>query len=213
MKCDRFAREGSLALERGEPLDPHYASCADCAAALRAYRAIAGDLGGLAADAAPSGDWQARVHARIARERAPRRRWWWLALPVAAAAALALWVTRPSPVTLGLDVQVLPGPGQARAETPKAGDRVAIVATVGGEAAELRVYRGDEVLLRCSDAPPCARAEGRVSAEFVLPGPGRYRTLLVVGEAAAPSGGLDADVSAARAAGARVHLSDEIAVW
>jgi hypothetical protein len=210
--CDRFALEGALALERGEPLDPHYATCPDCAAALAAYRAIAADVGALAAGAAPAPDWQARVHAGIARAQ-PRRRLAWLwALPVAAAAALAIALLRPGPPP-SLTVDVVAGGGQARAETPKAGDRLAIRAVVGGPA-ELRVYRDDaEMVLRCADAAPCARDGRTLSADWALPGPGRYRALLIVGPAPAPAGGLDADVRAVREAGGSPLLSQEIAVW
>lgn len=59
-----------------------------------------------------------RLLARLARERAPARRWWWLMLPVAAAASVALWWS-PAPVPkagprdldtlLALDESLAPG--------------------------------------------------------------------------------------------------------
>ena len=49
-----------------------------------------------------------RLMARLAREPAPARRWWWVALPTAAAASLALWFSLiPEPAAGPRDLELL----------------------------------------------------------------------------------------------------------
>lgn len=214
--CERFENEGLPALERGEPLDPHIEGCADCRAALAAYRHIEADLAALGQeDPRPPGIddrvW-ARIHERQAPARPWYRRWWWLALPAPALAAalLFLWLERPGlPVGSPLQVRVVPGHTAApvRSDAARPGDRLVLRARADARA-ELRVYRGhDELVLRCATEPPCQRRDDVLHAEIALPARGDYHVLLLSSEAPAPAPlpDLGRDIAAAEEAGARIE--------
>lgn len=183
-------------------------------------------LAALHADASPPPDWEARVWARIAREedraRSPSR-WRWLAaaLPLGAAAVAGLFVylrgaSTVQPVEPGLEIAIHQGGERVRGRAPAAGDVLVVRAGTGGAArAEVRVYRGDgELVARCGDGPGCRREGDLVEARVELPSPGEYRGLLLFSAEPIPppAGSLDADVAAARAAGARFELSPPVVV-
>ncbi len=216
MSCQRFEREALERLERGLPLDAHFDTCDDCLEARAAHERLGEEIAALDAGLEPPPGWQARVRARVEERAARRRRWFlWLAptgTAVAVAAVLLLWVAPPPPI--GLEVTVLPGDAVRRGPEAQPGDRLQLVASTGDAAfAELRVYRDDvELVLRCSEEPPCVRRGGVLRAEIVLPAIGAYQPMLLLAAALlpAPSGDLDADAGAALAAGAQVELGDEI---
>jgi hypothetical protein len=224
--CRRFEDEGLLRLEQGLPLDDHFATCPDCLAERAAYERLREEIAtahdGIEGIEPPPG-WQAGVWAAIEKRKAARRRWrgWWLLVPAAAAALLiAVLLLRPPARTmtqLALAVQIETGAGPVRrGDEAHPGDRLRLRATIGeAPHAELRIYRNDRALvLRCSTGPPCRSGDGTLEAELVLPSIGSYQSLLMTSDRPLPESGtgLDADVAAAQAAGARATMGDEIEV-
>ena len=219
-RCDRFETEGLLRLERGEPLDEHFATCPDCLDARAAYERLRQDLSEIGADGEPPADWEARVWARI-EERKRRPRWVWLLTPVGAAAlAAALFFAVPrTPSAPSLVQEVVAGGPVRRAAVARPGDRLDLRAeTAGSPHAELRIYRnGFEIVLRCpSDVgdASCRRQGSEIRASLTLPSVGDYRAVLVLDDEPLPSPGkgLDSDAGAAFAQDAQVLLGDEISV-
>lgn len=231
--CTRFEQEGLLALERGEPLDPHFETCEDCLRVRAAHRVLASRLAALGAEDRPPAGYEARILARIAAERRAEpptasRPWrvWPLVSAVAAAAVLAVWLAHgsdessPGPSlrpSLVVDVaasqagSVMRGRGSA-----KPGDRLLVHAATGGlPHAELRVWQvGEGLLVRCSDGPPCRRSAGAIDADLVVATRGDYEVILVVSERglAAPRRSLEEDVVALEAAGAHLERGERILV-
>jgi hypothetical protein len=198
----------------------------------RAHERLAAALAGLPAlpalpSAAADTAWQDQVLARIDAQAVaapvplrPRRaaRWVALAAPaLAAAAAVVLWLgrDRAAPADAepaALSVVVTPGAAARRGDAPATvGDVLAAVARPG---AELRIYRGDHVLLvRCPGQAACrVAADGAPAVDWPLAAPGRYRAFAVAGTAPAPTGDLDADLAAAARAGAQVTAAPAIDV-
>jgi hypothetical protein len=218
--CDRFEREALLELERGHALDPHFASCPDCLAAAGRHRALAEGLRTLAEGEEPPEGWRERVWEQAAARRTVGPRWWKSALvpaALAAAAALVLLLPRPAARPVSLDVDVLSGTGAPRrAASAAAGDRLSLHIPVGGRShAELRLYRNDtDLVLRCSDQPPCRRDRSSLSAEVRLETMGRYQAVVVVSTHPAPpaGNGLDRDSAAALESGAAVFFGREVVV-
>jgi hypothetical protein len=197
----------------------------------RAHERLAAALAGL--PAVPEGTaadtaWQDQILARIDAQAVaaapiplrPRRaaRWIGLAAPaLAAAAAVVLWLGRApaAPVDAelpALSVAVTPGATPRRGGDPATvGDVLAAAARPG---AELRIYRGDHVLLvRCPGDAACRlAADGAPAVNWPLTAPGRYRAFAVAGTAPAPTGDLDADLAAAAGAGAQVTAAAAIDV-
>ncbi len=220
MSCERFEREGLLALERGETLDAHFDSCPDCVAARAAYESLEVALAGLHAEALPPTGWEARVWQRVGERPARRVSWlgWWLAVPAMVAAGLVMVVliqTRSVPDPVGVAVTVRAGEILRRGSEAHPGDRLELEATLGRAAhAELRIYRDDRgPLLVCATEAPCERSGDRLRARFVLPSVGTYQVLLVASDSAPPpaaTGTLDGDAGLLLAAGAKVELGPEI---
>lgn len=221
--CRRFEEEALLRLEKGLPLDEHFASCPDCLSARDAYERLGEEISAAGTGLDPHVAWQADVWAALdARRRSrPRGRSWWLLAPVAAAAGLAavvLFLRPPPPAALiALDVAVIGGEGPARRGTEAhTGDRLHLRAATGGAAhAELRVYRGERVLLlRCSTEPPCRRRGPVLEADVELPSIGSYQPLLLTSERPLPEpgAGLDSDVDAVLTAGGEATLGTEVEV-
>lgn len=221
--CKRFAEEGILRLERGLPLDEHFVTCNDCVAARRAFDHLRQAIRESGAQHRPPSQWQAKVWARIEQRRSARRRPWiktWRLLPLAAAAAIVVWVSFNLPLRdradLRLEVLVEPVGQTARGLEARPGDRLLVSAKTGGKLyAELRIYRAEtELVLHCSDAPPCLRRGNELEAVFVLPHRGIYQTLLLASDDLLPVGstGFDGDAGAALRAGARVEAGAEIDV-
>jgi hypothetical protein len=231
--CDRFARDGALAMERdaieGGGIDAaHLAGCADCRAARDAYLRLAGAVRAARPEPALPAGWQDGVRRRIAvARRRSRARWIGGAVLAAAAAAIALWLVRPGPgePIAALQTSILRGSGAMRATEARPGDRLQLAARVDpARAGELRVYRLaplGALILRCAPGDPaapaaCDRRGDQLSAEAALPVAGRYRAALFAGAwpdaAGHVTGSLDQDVAAARAAGLEVVLDDPIDV-
>jgi hypothetical protein len=83
------------------------------------------------------------------------------------------------------------------------------------EAGDLRVYRSDGALVaRCPDGPGCrGGSDGAQTLEITLDAPVQYQVILVDGVSAAlPDGAMDAYVSAASAANARIIVCSPIDV-
>lgn len=220
--CDRFEREGLLALERGEPLDEHFESCPDCRRERAAYERLQRSLTEDEEQLRPRAGWQARVRGRIearsAQRRVLRRRAVLGGLAAAAAAILVavLLPVEPSPASIEVSL-ASGGRGVRGATTGTVGDRLEVTARSGGSPrAEIRVYRDDrELVLRCSSEPPCVRRGRHLAAGLVLELRGSYQPLLVTGDGELPpptGGGLDADVGALVEGGAEVALGEEIEV-
>lgn len=173
--------------------------------------------------------WKAQVlaevdaaapHASNARRRI--RRSLTVLLPVLAAAALVLVFTRPPPPAphpvddggeeplRGFEVRRIEAAPDRRGDDLHPGDLVSIRAPIPDHGTwELRVYRdGRELVLRCPQADECESSDSVLRAELRLPATGVYHLMLVESASAVPSpaGGLDEDVAAAVAAGAKVSL-------
>lgn len=219
--CQRFENEALLLLEQGQPLDEHFSSCPDCLEARAAYDRLRGGLSSVGKEDEPPADWQARVWEEIDRRKERRRRWspWWIA-PVALATMVTLfliWVPGRTPA--GLRIEIEAGTTVRRGAEAQPGDLLRLAATTGGARySELRVYRNDtELILRCSDEPPCSRRRGELSASVVLDGVGRYQSLLIFSEQPLPTppntaSDLDSDTDAALTAGAEVELGPRVVV-
>lgn len=219
--CQRFENEALLLLEQGQPLDEHFSSCPDCLEARAAYDRLRGGLSSVGKEDEPPADWQARVWEEIDRRKERRRRWspWWIA-PVALATMVTLfliWVPGRTPA--GLRIEIEAGTTVRRGAEAQPGDLLRLAATTGGARySELRVYRNDtELILRCSDEPPCSRRRGELSASVLLDGVGRYQSLLIFSEQPLPTppntaSDLDTDTDAALTAGAEVELGPRVVV-
>ena len=219
-RCDRFERERLLDIELGRPADEHFTTCPDCKEAERKRRALVSLLGHVGEDREPPAGWEEATRARIVaagRQRRLRAGAW--VVGVAAAAAIAVFALRPRPheIALALTVSVSRGTEPMRGTTPRPGDHLVIHAELGGrdpDQVELRVYRGErELVSRCSSAPPCVSAPGRLDADVVLPWPGRFRAVLLAGAAAPPPAGLDEDASRVIGAGGAAILSLPVEVY
>lgn len=231
--CTRFEREGLLALERGEELDPHFERCADCLREREIHRALVARLASLGASERPPAGYEARVLERIAQKRrsepparaARSKHGWSLALAMAAAAILAVGLLRgrPDPAARSSQPSLALTLHAAHDDTPmrsidsaKPGDRLVVRATPGAlPHAELRIWQGGaSLLVRCSDEPPCRRVPKAIETELVLPSRGDYEVILVVSEREIPEPrpGLDDDVAAIEAAGGRVERGERIRV-
>jgi hypothetical protein len=218
-RCDRFEREGLLELERGRPLDPHFAACPDCRAMAERYEALTGGLRSLGQGEEPPAGWRNRVLEMKASAAGRRwQRWAWAPAGLAAAAALAvLLLPRPAARPIGLEVDVASGSAPARRTAMVvAGDRISLRIRVNrGSHAELRLYRNDtDLLLRCSGQPPCRRDATGLSAEVTLDTMGRYQPVAVVSAQPLPPAGkgLDSDSAAAFESGAAVYFGREVTV-
>lgn len=217
--CNRFEEEALLRREQGLRLDAHFDTCPACDAARASYEQLYDGLRDLGRAHAGRPDWQARVWAGIARRpvRRPGPRLWWIAMPVAAAAAGSFLLLRPPPGPAGPALALALQPTgrdieATRGDHAKPGDTLAIHILTGGAAqAELRVYRDEhELIVRCTDEPPCTRRGDEITAAVVLGERGRYHVAFLHGAQSlpAPTQQLDQDLVAARAAGAAVNLRD-----
>ncbi len=219
--CDRFEKEGLLKLEQGESLDQHFSECSDCIEKNNAYQTIKTELKNMQQEwKAPQG-WQDRVWETIAeRAQADRSRWKWALMPAAAAVAavfLIFGVLLPDSSQVSLNVSVGQSESVTRGLNAKPGDELVIDAEIGrSKIAELLVYRNDnELVLRCSDQPPCMRTGRRLQATIELPGIGNYQPVLILSESALPqlTQQLDVDASLVQESGARIELARQVSVY
>lgn len=217
-RCDRFETEGLLQLERGEPLDAHFATCPDCREEHAVYERLRQSLAALGADEEPSPDWQARVRQRVEQRRRRRLAWGWVLAPLGATAlAATLFFALPrTPSSPALAQEVIESGSVRRAAGARPGDRLVLRAeTAGSPHAELRIYRnGSELILRCPGDPSCRRDGDELSASLTFPSVGDYQAVLVLDDEPLPppGKGLDPDAGAAFAQDAQVLLGDGISV-
>lgn len=190
------------------------------AAARAPYERLAGQLRALDPRDPPAG-WERRLDARLrdARAQDQRRRWWsiggGLAAATAVAAAVLLW---PRPAVAPSDhvaIEVVPRAGATRRGDAAVGDAVRIAVGRAHAHVEVRVYRDATLVVRCPGADLCQITAREIRLELRLTEPGRYRAVKLTSAAPIPApdgGGLDADVLAARSAGAAIELRDPIMV-
>lgn len=190
---------------------------ADEAAARAPYQRLIDRLRAIDAPEGAAERLAARL--RLEQARAARRRWWWLGggLVLAAAAAVAIVALRPRPATTphGLEVAVVAPAGEPRRGDAAVGDTLRLRASDPRAHVELRVYRDGALRLRCPGAPACAGDAQHPRAELALTDAGVYRVVVFAAAAPLPApgpGGLDADVLAARTAGATITLHDPLVI-
>ncbi len=222
--CDRFEREGLALLERDLPLDEHFENCPDCLAARETYARLRGMLDDSAPLETPREGWEARVRSTIAQpEPGGRKRIRWLAAAAAIIAAAFLlppgfrMLFQPTAEDPQLTFKIERGDRPSRrGEVPHPGDRLILQADTGAAShAELRVYRDDtELILRCSDSPPCVLRGTQLSATLALEQLGSFQPLLITSEQPIPppAGTLDEDAAAVLSRDGRFVLSEEIRV-
>jgi hypothetical protein len=225
--CDRFEREAIPRLEQGLPLDTHFDACPDCRDAEATYRRLKGALAEAGSNLRPRVGWEDRVWTAVQKRgqrsvtvRMPYLRW-------AAAAALAvalgtplLWKLQqpPSPGTATMSVEVHRESAlDLRGAEAQPGDRLVLEAGTGGASfSEMRLYFNDrDLILRCSEEPPCERSGDQLRAATTMSSVGRYQALFLSSSSPipAPSGeGLDVDAGRARGAGASLLLPEEVRV-
>lgn len=225
--CTRFEREGLQAYMRDMTLDSHFETCGDCRARREQYARLERDLTDLGLDDRPPANYQARVWARIAERRTATKpwyqRWWWLVLPAPVVAAMAIILALPDEranldmVELRYDI-VQPSDAIRRRGhgTARPGDVLSLHASTGeARKTELRVYRGeDELVLQCSNEPPCERRDGTLLAKTVLLSRGEYQVLLLASDEPlpAPAPSLAHDIAMAEQRGAVIERSEPIEV-
>jgi hypothetical protein len=220
--CDRFEREGLLALEKGLPLDSHFSTCPDCIQARADFDRLKQELSRQTKDE-PDQGWKSRVRAEIAdsRERGPRPMWGWMM--TAAAAVLLLFIARPlwmiwdTPEVSGLQLTLKRGEGVVRrGGSAQPGDILLIEANKPSTRYfELRLYFNErQQVLRCSNQPPCVLDGSILTAQFRLDVRGRYQTMLLLSDQPLPltSDSLDKDAGSVREAGGQVIIAQEIEV-
>lgn len=223
MRCEHYWRDGILLVERGRS-DPHRDDCLDCR---REHEARTSLVRALQQVGAGGGDprWQARVWKQIAQERArASARPAWLPWASAFAVACVLVVVVQAGGLLEREgngtalatapavVDIAEQPRTLRADTtsdPKQplpasiGDHVRVWAAPHQE---VRIYRGEILLGRCSAAAPrspsCQHGGLGVVVDRALDRPGKYQLVIAPSEilAAPPDGGgaasLDSDLAA-----------------
>jgi hypothetical protein len=212
MTCERYWREGIVLVERGDA-DPHRDSCPDCTRAHAARQELIDSLplvgGGYTGDPR----WQAGVWRRIQAEQAPApRAWpWKLTSGLSVAAAVVM-------VALGLfhgggaeprpSFEFISGPVAMRSRADHhVDDRLRVA--VGG-ASEVRIYRGDKLVLRCGpreSKPGCTPDDRGMIVERTLDVPGGYEVLVFEATAALPAVGYDTDYGALDKAG--IHPTEQ----
>jgi hypothetical protein len=222
MRCGRFEEEAPLALERGEPLEPHYVSCPDCAAAKDKYERLRAGLATVDEGIEAPPGFEARVWARIAQaapaKAAAGKRPLWAGLAAACAVGIATFVAWPRAApAASLEVEVLKGSAVLLGkENAHPGDVFHLTATTGtSKYAELRVYRAQRLVFRCSSEPPCRRVGDRLEAKARLEAIGRHDLVLLLSDAPLPEpeGRFDADIGAAARSGAQPPITDAVEAY
>lgn len=140
-------------------------------------------------------------------------RWWPTRLAgggaLIMAAAMALILAWPGP-RADVEMQIVRGPVQYRGaeEAKHTGDVLQARGRAGdADRFELRIYLdGTRLVFRCpGGAPPdCGAVDDGVVVSYAFPAPGRYEVVWICSDSAIadPVGSLDADLNAAREAGA-----------
>ena len=146
---------------------------------------LEGELAKVGSEHEPPPGRQARVLAATAAP--PKRRWWMFAIPAVAVAVVALVIGLRGPDKPELVVSIESQGAIVRGTTAKVGELVR--AKWSGSA--VWICREDALVIACPG-----------NCETTLRVPGRYTVVAIDGKAPPPTGSLDADVSAAHAAGA-----------
>lgn len=134
------------------------------------------------------------------------------------AATLGWMVLRPTtvPSKVGLDLQILAGSQAQQRGEAQPGDVLRLSAGLGDfDYAEVRVYRDDQnLILACSEDPPCRRRGDRIEADVTLDAVGSYQAILAVSDQDLPSaeGSFDRDMGDLFRSGAQIELASEIEV-
>ncbi|HWU88505.1 MAG TPA: hypothetical protein VN253_14565, partial [Kofleriaceae bacterium] len=112
-----------------------------------------------------------------------------------------------APVDLRPRIETIASPVAKRSLSASAGDRVRISVL---PMQEVRIYRGEQRLLRCAadvaPQPGCVRDDGGLVAELELERPGEYKLLIVLDGAAPLEDTFDRDVAALRTAGSAYQV-------
>lgn len=226
-ECTRFEEEGLLKLERGERLDEHHQSCADCQAKAEGYVSLQRNLAQVPRETAP-GNWEAKVWAEIARREQKRKaRWLWPVLaPLAVAAAGLLVTVVPSGTGYaepGLELTVMKIEGETlRGTSAQPGDILGLKASRGDyQSAEVRVYRDGVLAWRCGtgiSARDCAVEDGTVSGKMTLVPVGHYEPVLLLwnsgdGLPAGTGRSMTSDLDEAVRQGARIIPAQQVDVY
>lgn len=212
MSCEHYWRDGILLVERGEP-DPHRETCVVCRREHKAREELIRALPLAGGTTAGDLNWEAGVWSRIARLEPPRtRRWWYLGGGVAVACAVVLlWWTlgrRAEPDETRPHIEVVPGEVAMRSTSPRAGDRVRIGVK---PSEEVRVYRGDQLVLRCparSTGGGCSSDARGMVAEARLAVVGDYQLVVITSATAEPVGRLDRDLDGIVSAGGDYQITE-----
>jgi hypothetical protein len=176
----------------------------DDAAVIRIEGALRGFMAGRRS---PRG-WEERV-LTVRRRAQARRTWMAAATGLAAAATLTVVSVRGLPMwpgstpPLALSVVVEQSEPNVRAQIVGKGS--VVTATVsGGRHRALWIYRTDDDLRVACPGERCASGDGTMAARVALDSVGTYTIVALASDAPipAPHGSLDADVAAARRAGA-----------
>lgn len=211
MRCARFETEGLARFVAGEPLEAHFEECADCRATRASYQAVASALQQARGAYSPPGDWEAKVWARVQRNRSTRR--WPAVLGFAAtAAALAVFVLSslggPEALLLTADAERGPGPvvrggaaGRSEVRSMAPGEVLVLRAKVPrGKQGDVRVYRGaNELVFQCANTKACVAGKDGLEARVTLDRAGIYRAIGIASDGPPPAatGNLDADYAQA----------------
>jgi hypothetical protein len=164
-------------------------------------------------------DWQARVWQQIAREHdpVPARRAWLLGGAAALLCMLAIvlvgrriWAPAPEH-TYDTVVSIEKGPTKKRGDA-QVGDRVR---TLLNPSDEVRIYRGPELVARCSSqiaAPGCTRDEHGSVAIYPLETAGDYVVVIITNGTVEPAGSLDRDLARIVEANVTYRIERELSV-
>lgn len=201
MTCDRYWREGILLVERGLQ-DPHREGCDDCARAHASRDELVEILPLIGEGYTGDPRWQANVWQRIDGNRvAGTARWRWLLDgALATACILLLWLglagPRPSAGTSEVALIEFEEGDVMRARAVHVDDWISVTL---GPAAEARVYRDAELMLRCGrDAMStgCVPKANGMVLRYQVSVIGQYDVLVVNAAAPPSSGNLDKDRAA-----------------
>ncbi len=127
--CDRFEREGILQIERGLPLDNHFATCDSCGQAQQTYASLFAALPKSAPEVAPRMGWQSRVLQAAAEKETVRPTfssagrgttdaWTAIAMIGALTAAALGFAPRPLPFDMQAETQVTRAPATPELALP-----------------------------------------------------------------------------------------------
>jgi hypothetical protein len=224
MTCQRYWREGIVLFERGEP-DLHRDGCADCRRQHTARQQLVRALPLVGAVPDDGSDWQARVWRQIAQDSMAPARWagirrwsWSVGGALAAACAVLVWLAIPPQAELSIPagndqvaylesadtlprIEIISGPVAKRSTSARVGDRVRISARLRDD---IRVYRADRLVMRCTAAAPaadCRRDAQGIVAETALATAGEYQLVVIKSPRIEPAGSLATDLAAVVAAG------------